>query len=180
MYKYVFFSINGVPACANKNLLTDILRDEFGFDGYYMSDEGAIENIYVQHKYVNSSAAAAAAAVNAGVNLELPNSPQPYFYAPLQDAVRQGMVSPVTIKARVKPLLYTRMRLGEFDPPSMNPYVAIDPSVVQSEEHREVAIETAIKSFVLLKNQGNVLPLKKTYSKVAVSGTAFTWHLSEE
>ena len=69
----------------------------------------------------------------------------------------------------VKPLYYTRMRLGEFDPPNMNPYNKIDMSVVQSRKNQELAITAAIKSFVLLKNENNTLPITETYNKAAVS-----------
>lgn len=65
-----------------------------------------------------------------------------------------------TLRARVRPLFYTRLRLGEFDPPAMNPYSALDLSVVQSPEHRNLSLEAAVKSFVLLKNQRDTLPLR--------------------
>jgi beta-glucosidase len=68
----------------------------------------------------------------------------------------------------VRPLLYTRLRLGEFDPEDMNPYNAIDMSVVQSDAHRDLALQAAIKSFVLLKNDANVLPLQAPIGKIAV------------
>ena len=162
------FRINGVPACANKWLLEDVLRKEFGFRGYYISDEGAIENIYTKHHYVNSSLAAAAAAGLAGVNLELPDSSQP-VYTMLTEAVQKNMVPFSTIVERVKPLFYTRMRLGEFDPPELNPYTAINTSVIQSIQHREAAVTTATQTFVLLKNDKKVLPLTMRPSNVAVS-----------
>lgn len=65
-----------------------------------------------------------------------------------------------TLRARVRPLFYTRLRLGEFDPPAMNPYSSLDLSVVQSPEHRNLSLEAAVKSFVLLKNQRGTLPLR--------------------
>ena len=65
--------------------------------------------------------------------------------------------------------MYTRLRLGEFDPPAMNPYTSINMSVVQSSAHRQLAITAAMKSFVLLKNDKNILPLVKTYNKLTVS-----------
>lgn len=70
----MYFSINGVPACANRKLLTDILRGEWGFRGYVISDQGAVENIISQHHYVSDNVDAAAAIVNAGMNLELSNN----------------------------------------------------------------------------------------------------------
>lgn len=74
------------------------------------------------------------------------------------------------VRERVKPLFYTRMRLGEFDPPENNPFASLDSSVAESPEHQALAVEAAVKSFVLLKNQNNVLPLQAgTYKRVSVS-----------
>lgn len=69
---------------------------------------------------------------------------------------------------RVKPLFYTRMKLGEFDPPEDNPYLQLNLSVIQSQGHRELAVQAAVQSLVLLKNDG-LLPLKQRYKNVAVS-----------
>lgn len=71
-----------------------------------------------------------------------------------------GSGSPQMLRDRVRPLFYTRMRLGEFDPPAMNPYSSLDLSVVQSPEHRNLSLEAAVKSFVLLKNVRGTLPLQ--------------------
>ena len=75
----------------------------------------------------------------------------------------------VNFQELVKPLFYTRMRLGEFDPPHLNPYRNLDLSIIQSAEHRELAIYAATQSFVLMKNLNNFLPLKQEYSNIAVS-----------
>lgn len=150
--------------------MTNIFRSEFGFKGYFVSDEGAIERVYLAHKYVNSSLQAAAAAINAGCNLELPRGgiKKPYYLL-LDKAVQQGLVSFKTLVERVKPLFYTRMRLGLFDPPEMNPYTSIPTSELQSVKHRELATEAAAKTFVLLKNLKNTLPFRKSINKLAVS-----------
>ena len=86
-----------------------------------------------------------------------------------EDAFNQGMVSEMLVRARVKPLFYTRMRLGEFDPPQMNPYLQYNLSLVQSPEHQKLAVKAAMQSFVLLKNEDNLLPVKKHFKKIAVS-----------
>ncbi|CAL1527276.1 unnamed protein product [Lymnaea stagnalis] len=163
--------INGVPACANSKLLTDILRNEWNFTGYVVSDEQAIENIITRHHYLNNSVDTAAACVNAGCNLELsPNLPQP-VYLSIVDAVNQGKLTEVLVRERVKPLFYTRMRLGEFDPPENNPYAQLSRSDVETPEHQALAVEAAAQSFVLLKNQNNTLPLKQdAYKAVAIVG----------
>lgn len=165
------FSINGVPACGNEHLLTEVGRKELGFKGFYVSDAGAIENIFTWHRYVNSTLAAAALAANAGVDLELGSDP---CYLQLYDAVVKGLVSFETILERVRKLFYVRLRLGDFDPPQLNPYESINISVVQSEAHRGLAFAAATKSFVLLKNDDNLLPLTEgTIQTLAVRFSLF-------
>ena len=85
------------------------------------------------------------------------------------DAVKQGKLSEALVRERARPLFLTRMRLGEFDPVEMNPYNYYNLSLVQSPEHRSLAIKAAMQSFVLLKNQNNLLPLAKHFDKIAVS-----------
>ncbi|XP_071112529.1 uncharacterized protein [Haliotis cracherodii] len=162
--------INGVPACANQKLLTDILRTEWGFKGYVVSDEGAIENIIYAHHYLNDSVDTVAASVKAGCNLELSYfDSHPVFFS-VVDAVKQGKLTEEEVRTSVKTLFNVRMRLGEFDPPEMNQYTKLNMSIVQSETHRNLSVEAAMKTFVLLKNQ-NVLPLKpSSYRNVAVVG----------
>ena len=107
-----------------------------------------------------------------GCNLEDgPGHTDPYFLA-IADAVKQDLLDLATIREAVKPMFYTRMRLGLFDPPEANPYAALDASkVVQSEEHRNLSRTLAMKTFVLLKNENSTLPFPsgKVFDKVAVS-----------
>ncbi|XP_066494787.1 uncharacterized protein [Tiliqua scincoides] len=159
--------INGVPACANKKLLTDILRGEWGFQGYVVSDEGAVELIMVGHHFTPSFLDTAIASVNAGCNLELSFGMKRNVFTYIGKAVAMGNISLETIKDRVRPLFRTRMRLGEFDPPAMNPYNLLGPANVQTEAHRQLALEAAIRTFVLLKNDRKTLPLR------AASGKSF-------
>ncbi|XP_031988485.1 probable beta-D-xylosidase 2 isoform X1 [Corvus moneduloides] len=152
--------INGVPACANKKLLTDILRGEWGFDGYVVSDEGAVELIMLGHHYTRTFLETAVASVNAGCNLELSYGMRNNVFMCIPQALAMGNITLQMLRDRVRPLFYTRMRLGEFDPPAMNPYSSLDLSVVQSPEHRNLSLEAAVKSFVLLKNVRGTLPLR--------------------
>jgi len=143
------------------------MRIEFGFRGYVVTDMGALNYAVTYHKYFNSTTEAAAAAANAGVNLELPDSSPAFLH--LTEAVEQGLVTTDTIYGLVKPLFYTRMRLGEFDPPTSNPYASIDTSVIESEEHRRLAVLAATETFILLKNQDNTLPFTSKIRHLAVS-----------
>ncbi|XP_002740189.1 uncharacterized protein LOC100375100 [Saccoglossus kowalevskii] len=163
-------SINGVPACANKKLLTDILRTEWNFTGYVISDQSAVEKVYDAHHYTKDMLDTAIACVNSGLNLELSSNLTDNVMMQTTKAVKQGNVTMKTVKARVSPLFYTRMRLGEFDPPEMNPYSKLDLSIIQSQEHQELSLKAAAKSFVLLKNENRFLPLKEKIDKLAVVG----------
>ncbi|KAK7108020.1 uncharacterized protein [Littorina saxatilis] len=163
-------SINGVPACANHKLLTEILRDTWGFTGYVISDQKALERIVDEHHYVDSYLKAAAAAVNAGVSLEISDNLPNNVMMNIVNATKTGLLNETTVRERVKPLFYTRMRLGDFDPPSMNPYTKLDVSIVQSPAHQALTLEAAIKSFVLLKNKNSFLPIKNHLKHVAVVG----------
>jgi beta-glucosidase len=165
-------SLNGVPSCTNKWLLTDVVRREFGFRGYVITDWGAIDFTVTAHKYYNSTLDAVAAAANAGVNLELPDLAKP-TYLLLYEAVQKKMVSYDTIIELVKPLFYTRMRLGEFDPPDSNPYASIDNSSIENPIHRELAVQAAAQSFVLLKNADGTLPFRTKIGRLAVSDAVF-------
>ncbi|WAR07415.1 BXL2-like protein [Mya arenaria] len=160
-------SINGVPACANHDLLTKTLRAQWGFRGYVVSDADALGNIITWHMYTNSTVDAAAMCVNAGCNLELGG---PSIYPHIVDAIKQGKLSETLVRERVKPLFYTRMRLGEFDPPEMNPYLRYNLSLVQSDEHRALAVKAAMQTIVLLKNSNGLLPIKKHFNTIAVIG----------
>jgi beta-glucosidase len=113
-----------------------------------------------------------------GCNLEDNEDSHPVYLA-ITDAVAQGKLSETVVRQAVKPLFYTRMRLGLFDPPEMVPYAQLNASVVvQSESHRQLTLETAMRSFVLLKNSNNFLPLATGYKvkQLAVSGLVIYLH----
>jgi beta-glucosidase len=165
-------SINGVPSCASNRLLTDILRTGMNFTGYVVADDDALVNIHTGHHYVDTNEEAAIVALNAGVNLELADSPGATMFELLHQAYIEGKIDNKTLIERVKPLMYTRMRLGEFDPLEMNDYNKIPMDIIQSEPHRNLARQTTLQSFVLLKNQDNFLPIRdpKVFSKVLFLG----------
>lgn len=151
----------GEPCCASPKLLEDILRNRMGFDGYVVSDCGAITDIYMHHKYVATKPEAAALAVNAGCDLNCGGA-----YAALEEALDKGLLSEETLTTAVERLFYTRIRLGMFDTDC--PYDAITYDCVESPEHRALNLRMAEESIVLLKNDG-ILPLNP-HQKVAVIG----------
>jgi beta-glucosidase len=157
--------LNGEPCCASPALLQTILREEWGFDGYVVSDCGAIFDIYAHHKVVQTPEEAAALAVKAGCDLECGT-----VYPALLEAVQQGLLPEEAVDQAVERLFAARFRLGMFDPPEQVPYAQIPYSAVDSPEHRALALEAARESIVLLKNEGNLLPLRKDLGSIAVIG----------
>jgi beta-glucosidase len=156
---------DGQPCCANKRLLTDILREEWGFNGYVVSDCGAIDDIYKHHGYAKTVAEASAAAVKAGTDLSCGKE-----YGALVQAVKDGIISQADINIAIKRLMTARFRLGMFDPPEMVPYTQIPFSENDSAAHRELSLKAARESHVLLKNEGALLPLKRDIKTIAVIG----------
>jgi beta-glucosidase len=156
--------VNGQPCCENTRLLTDILRGEWGFGGYVVSDCGAVGDIFANHKVAPSQEAASARAVKAGTDLDCGDE-----YATLRAAVKQGLISEGEIDRAVKRLFVARFRLGMFDPPEMVPFSKIPFSENDSAEHRRLAADAARESMVLLKNDGT-LPLRKDLGTIAVIG----------
>jgi beta-glucosidase len=155
----------GKPCCASHQLLDEILRQDWGFKGFVVSDCNAIRDIHDYHNYVDSKEAAAAVAVLAGTDL---NCGTRYEY--LINAVKTGDITEDKIDVSLKRVLKARFKLGMFDPVEMVPYASIPMNVVSSEKHRALALETAQKSIVLLKNENKTLPLKKDLKSIAVVG----------
>ena len=157
--------LNGEPCCASPTLLKKILRQEWGFDGYVVSDCGAILDIYAHHKVVDTPEQAAALAVKAGCELNCGE-----VYPALLDAVKQGLISEDIIDRAVKRLFTARFRLGMFDPPEQVPCTQIPYEIIDSPEHRALALRVARESIVLLKNEDDLLPLRKDLESIAVIG----------
>ncbi|XP_041464587.1 beta-D-xylosidase 1-like [Lytechinus variegatus] len=163
-------SVNGIPACANTYLLTDVLRKEWGFKGYVVSDQRALELEEISHNYTTSYLETAVKSLKAGCNLDLGhNLPAVYDY--LTEAVQLGMLTIKDLRDSLSPLFYTRLRLGEFDPVDLNPYAQLNADqVVLSPEHQQLAVKAALKSFVLIKNERNTLPIEGIIQTLAVVG----------
>jgi beta-glucosidase len=164
--------VNGEASCASPTLLQKILRDEWGFDGYVVADCGAVDDIYNGHHLVKSTSEAAALAVVNGCDLECGCTYGiPCDYKKLEQAITKGLLTEDDLKRSVRRLFMARFRLGMFDPADQVPYANIPMSVVDSPEHRELALEVARQSLVLLKNQNNLLPLNRNdIQSIAVIG----------
>ncbi|GAA4300392.1 glycoside hydrolase family 3 C-terminal domain-containing protein [Aestuariibaculum suncheonense] len=162
-------STNGEPCCANNYLITEVLRDSWGFKGHVLSDCWAIVDFFTPkgqggHGASSTMAEAAALAVKSGVSLNCGDS-----YEALPEAIQQGLITEKELDEQLSILLRTRFKLGMFDPKGSSPYDDISMNVVNSEAHRNLAKEAAQKSIVLLKNNG-ILPLKNNLSKYFITG----------
>ena len=161
----VYNSVNGVPGCASADLLQKRLRDEWGFEGYVVSDCGAVNDIYRNHKYAPTLGGAAVAAVKAGTDLTCGTE-----YRTLVDEVKAGRITEAEIDRSLERLFEARFRLGMFDPPERVPYSRISISENDSIAHRELARNAERAAIVLLKNEGGVLPLGRSVRRVTVAG----------
>lgn len=156
--------LNGLPACASDPLLVDILRGEWKFQGHVVSDCGAIDDIYIRHKFLPTEAEASALAVKKGTDLTCGRE-----YKSLGEAVAKGLISEKEIDVAVKNLMRIRFQLGMFDPPEMVKWANIPYSQNDTPEHHKLSLQASRESLVLLKNDG-ILPLKKDLKTIAVIG----------
>lgn len=159
-------SVRGAPCCGSK-FLENLLRREWGFEGFIVSDCGAVRDIYQEegHHIVGTPEEASALAVKSGTDLECGST---CLY--LGKAVEKGLITEDELDVSVKRVIMARMKLGQFDPDAMVPYSKIPYSVVNCKKHQDLALEAARKSIVLLKNEKQLLPLSKKVKKVAVIG----------
>ncbi len=166
--------VRGLPACGSDYLLNEVLRREWGFTGYVVSDCGAIDDIYLGHHTKQTVAEAAALGVSAGCELNCGtatfNAKHREPYLELGQAVRQGLIAESALSSAVERLMLARFKLGMFDPPELVPYTRLSPQVINSPQHRQLALRAARESIVLLKNDGKTLPLSKSIKSLAVIG----------
>ncbi|MGA2381858.1 MAG: glycoside hydrolase family 3 C-terminal domain-containing protein [Gemmatimonadales bacterium] len=156
--------VDGTPACANQRLLGEILRNEWHFDGYVVSDCDAVDDIREGHKMAADNAQASAMAVRAGDDLNCGSA-----FRDLVDAVHRGLIPEAEVDTSLGRLIRAKIRLGMFDPPSRVAYARIPYSENGSPEHRALAVEATRKAIVLLKNDGT-LPLRRGLRTIAVIG----------
>lgn len=164
---------NGEPCCASQTLLHDILRGQWGFEGFVVSDCWALRDLHEHHGVTKTWEESAAYAVKMGCDLNCGCT-----YEHLPDAVAQGLVSEAEIDACVTRLFVARMRLGLFDPPGQVPYAAIPYELNDTPEHHALSQQAAVESMVLLKNEDGTLPLRRDLGSIAVIGpNAHDWHV---
>jgi beta-glucosidase len=156
--------LDGEPCGGSNYLLNELLRDELGFDGYVVSDCGAIRDFFDGHNILQTEEESAALGVKSGTELNCG-----FVYPSLVKAVKDSLISEAEIDVAVKRLFLARFKMGMFDPKEDVPFNTIPLDVLDSESHKQLAHDAACKSMVLLKNDG-LLPLSKDLKKVAVIG----------
>ncbi len=155
-------SLNGLPNICSPWLLTQMARKEWGFRGYFGSDFGAVDGVKARHLLTDDDAEVAALCLNAGMDVEWPQSR--YYAKPLDEALARGLVSHRTVEDAARRVLWVKFKIGLFDDPFPNRAEAV--KVTNSAAHRALALEAARQALVLLKNEGGVLPLDPAQLKV--------------
>ena len=155
------------PCCGSTRLLQQILRDEWGFQYLVVSDCGAVSDFHMNHKSSSDAIHGSAKAVLSGTDVECGFD---YAYKSLPEAVQRGLISETEINKHVIRLLEGRFDLGEMDAPSLVEWSKIPYAAMDSKEHRQIALDMARQTIVLLQNKNNILPLQKDKEKIAVIG----------
>ena len=158
-------ALNGIPCGANRELLIDILRGEWGFTGFVTSDCGAVEDVYNKHHYVSTPEEASAVSMKNGEDLNCGTTFQDYC----KKAIEKGLMTEADLDSALTRVFEARFSVGEFDDAALVPWRSIDASKLDCQEHRDLAYRAAQETIVLLKNNGSFLPLSKDKS-VAVIG----------
>jgi beta-glucosidase-like glycosyl hydrolase len=166
-------AVNGVPSCASKMLLTEKLRDKWGFDGYITSDAGAVSDVMNTHNFTDSNDTTCTAVLEAGMD----NNAGGWFTdgnrgygGQLASAIADGSVTTAVWQAALRNMLRVQMRLGMFDPDSTQPYRQYASDRVDTPGHRQLALEAAEQGVTLVKNIGGTLPLSSASLKIALLG----------
>ncbi len=160
-----YSAVDGQPDCASDLLLRDHLRDAWHFQGYVVSDCGAVSDIWDNHHYAPDNVHAVALTIKAGTDLSCGDE-----YRDVPKAVKEGLLSKDDVDRAVKRLFTARFRLGMFDPPDRVPYAKTPLGTIDSAEHRALALRSARESMVLLKNDKGILPLSPNVKTIAVIG----------
>ncbi|MFI3333327.1 MAG: glycoside hydrolase family 3 C-terminal domain-containing protein [Rikenellaceae bacterium] len=159
-------ALNGEPCAVNDILLNDILRDDWGFEGYVTSDCGALWQLINGHKMCKTATEAAALAINRGLNLECGE----LYRNAIPQAIDQELITEEQVDSLLVTLMEYRFRLGLFDKAEDVEYMQIDRNIVDSPAHRNIAYRAALESIVLLENKDNLLPLDSSINYIYVTG----------
>lgn len=160
-----YSQLYGKPCCGHKMLLTEILRNDWGFKGHVVSDCSAVEGILSEAKYTKTNEETVALALNSGLDMNCGS-----MYKHLKGAIEQGLVEETQINEKLRNVLRSRFKLGLFDPPGTVPYDTLGAADINTSEARQLAREAAGKSIILAKNANKVLPLKKDLRKIYIVG----------
>jgi beta-glucosidase len=163
-----YHELDGIPVAGSHWLMTDVLRNEWGFDGFVISDLGAIALQYNKHRTVGSEQEAIAASLNAGVNMQFYDFSHPVFLDGVVQSVKSGAVSMATLDKLVGEVLRMKFELGLFDNPCTDTTLAA--RVLHCDAHRDLALQAARQSLTLLKNDSHTLPLRNDIRSIAVVG----------
>ena len=163
-----YHDIDGVPCTGNPWLLNTVLRDEWGFQGFVLSDLGAIRRLYDTHHVVDSPANAVLLALNSGVDMQFYDFDHDVFQSAIINGVKNGQVTEATLNQAVARVLRVKFMLGLFDHPFVDEN--LDAATRHCQAHTNLALESARQSMCLLKNEGDLLPLKKNPKRIAVIG----------
>lgn len=161
--------LNGIPSSGHNWLLNDVLRKEWGFEGYVIADWNAASGMFNNQKYAKSYPEAAALAIKATCDQECFRPKASLMVKNLKPAIEQGLLTEAELDKSVARLLRLRFLTGDFDKPEQNPWHAIPQSVLECDAHKKLALKAAEQAIVLLKND-NILPLKKDLKSIAVVG----------
>jgi len=163
-----YHEIDGIPITADPFLLKKILREEWGFQGFVLSDLGAIERLYGAHRVAASPKDAVCLAIKSGVDMQFYDFEHEVFQKALLDCVREGALAQADLNRAVQSVLRVKFALGLFDHPMTDP--SLKARVWRSQKHLDLSLDAARKSITLLKNDGHLLPLSKLTGRIAVIG----------
>jgi len=163
-----YHEIDGIPITADPFLLKKVLRQEWGFRGFVLSDLGAIEHLYSRHHVVATQAEAACLAIQSGVDMQFYDLKHDTFQNALIDCVHKGKLSIADVNRATGDILRVKFELGLFDHPMIDP--TLNAKVHRSPEHLAVSLRSARESMTLLKNEGHLLPLSPSTQRIAIIG----------
>jgi beta-glucosidase len=163
-----YHEIDGVPVTADQLLLKKILRQEWNFQGFVLSDLGAIQRLYTVHHVAATPKDAVCLAIKSGVDMQFYDFPHEVFQKALIDCVREGPLPRAELDRAVGSILRVKFALGLFDRPMVDP--GLNAKVSRSQEHLALSLESALESITLLKNDDHLLPLSTSIGRIAVIG----------